>query len=172
MSSSNDDDHIENDYVLLSNELEPDNDLYTLSELCQPLDEPLSRFVQVATFASCLAPTDLKARLRTLPSIIETFHRAFERLKSEARFDPDRVQNEIFELYSNFFALVRSILDKTDAMQTILRSSMTKFEAILGVDVETGTVLVDLHKNGVEFKALFDDDSSQDRAKWAKCKIE
>lgn len=167
----------ESEYVLLNDEIEPDNELYKLSDLEQPLTASANRFIHVVSSAACLSTTDLKSRLRTIPHIIDTFYKNFEKLKSEAKNDPDRIQSEIFELYSSFFTLVKSILNTIDEAEHVLclsdKSLSELSQSIRDKQVEAAkTSLNQLEQNGRAFKSLFDNNLTQNESRLAKAKLE
>lgn len=157
-------DEDESDYVMLSDEIVPDNELLRLTELEQPLTEAENYFVELISLAACQAPTDLKARLRTLPNIIDTFYRNFEKLKAEAKNDPDRVQNEIFELYNNFFTLVKSIFSRIDTTERLLESTQNDLGKLAIRNNEISiirSIFGEMSNNGHEFSALFEEGGSK-----------
>jgi hypothetical protein len=121
---------VEDDYVLLSSEMEPDNELFKLDHQQAPLNLPETEFLQMLTLATCFSTTDLKAKFKNLPHIIETFHKNFKQLKVEAKNDSDRIQNEIFELYNSFFVLLKSILTSLDESGRVLLSTEQSLKAL------------------------------------------
>ena len=150
-------DNCEKDYVLLNNDIEPDNELFQTENLEQPLTQTETWLVSTASMATCLAPTDLKARIRTLPHIIDTFHKNFQNLKNEAKNDPNRIQNEIFELYNSFFMLAKSILQRMSDTEPILKSSENILKELLATETDRKSLIDDFFKNGHTFKCIFED---------------
>lgn len=149
-------DNCEKDYVLLNNDIEPDNELFQTNNLEQPLTQTEIWLVSTASMATCLAPTDLKARIRTLPHIIDTFHKNFQNLKNEAKNDPNRIQNEIFELYNSFFMLAKSIIQRMSDIEPIIKSSENILKE-LATETNRKSLIDELFKNGHKFKSIFED---------------
>lgn len=156
--SSIEEDSAENDFVLLEKNIEPENELFQTADLEQPLTELETWLVNGVTMSVCLAPTDMKARLQTVPTIIETFHKNFTKLKSEAKNDSDRIQNEIFELYNSFFTLVKSILELIEQTEPVLKSSEKVLQELADdQSSRLSKALIDqLFTNGRSFKSAFD----------------
>lgn len=160
---------VEDDYVLLSSEMEPDNELFKLDHQQAPLNLPETEFLQMLTLATCFSTTDLKAKFKNLPHIIETFHKNFKQLKAEAKNDSDRIQNEIFELYNSFFVLLKSILTSLDESGRVLLSTEQSLKA-LRKEIELGqtqqqqenqlqanktVILIELEMNASKFLSLY-----------------
>lgn len=171
--NSTDEYNLENDYVILNNDIEPDNELLQIPELKQPLTQAETWLVDSITMSVCLAPTDLKSRLRTLPHIIDTFHKNFQKLKSEAKNDSDRIQNEIFELYNSFFLLAKSILLRMENTESLLKSSEEALQKLVTESSQPHKDLIDqLFKNSMKFKSVFEELSNPNQVQVIKNKLE
>lgn len=127
-------DEIEKTYVL-DFDIEPENELTKLTGKSKSGEEKNqspqeTEFINTLTLALCFSTTDLKIKYGKFASIVENFNANFKKLKNEAKNDDSKINNELFELYDNFFRLARNIHANLERTRDILMDARKKLDQL------------------------------------------